>query len=112
MSEATVFPRGTKVKFLGFTTQQGVVFRPGNSYIWGYLQFPDAIRYLIEHPEGFPKSEFMDPQLGTEGLKYLDGNLQEGKKYMFCFENDIEVIPPVAPPSTVEGPPDLSDLPD
>lgn len=109
------FKRGTAVQFAGFTAEDGTELEKlSKTYVWAFLQFPDALRYIIEHPKGFDKKEFLNPQLGAEVVKYISDNLTDGKKYLFSpSEFVVEIItPPAQPAQNLQNkPPDLSDIP-
>lgn len=102
--------RGTAVKFTGFRQEStGRDFKTLNkTYVWAWLEFPDLIRYVIEHPDGFEKQEFLNPQFGKEVVDYLSKNLADGKKFIFCTDQDIE--PFEQPPATQQPPPNLENL--
>lgn len=103
--------RGTPVKFHGFSQPppQGKTFRPvDKTYVWAWLEFPDMLRYIIEHPDGFDKKEFLNKQMGDEVVAYLSKSLMEGKKFIFCQDTDIEEI--TAEPKPKDPPPSLESL--
>lgn len=106
------FKRGTAVQFAGFTADNGKEFQKlPKTHIWAFLQFPDALRYIIEHPEGFDKKEFLNPQLGPDVVKYLTDNLTDGKKYLLTPAEDVVEIVKTPPPQNQQNqPPDLSQV--
>lgn len=105
--------RGTAVQFAGFTAQDGTEFaRVPKTYVWAWLAFQDGLRYIIEHPQGFDKKEFMNPQLGPEVVKYLDANLIAGKKYLFTPQEDIRPLTDPNPSNSSNPSNHTSDLPD
>lgn len=80
----------THIKFLGFTTDK--TYNPIDTHIAGFLEFdaPVGIKYIIEHPSGFPKADFFDKRFSAETNQYIDKQLMDGKTYIFAFASDLE----------------------
>lgn len=82
------FKRGDKVNY------KGGKFRPvSGTYVWAETTTSLFKQYVIEHPEGFPKEDFMKDFLKGDSKNGIDGidpkYLKYGLKYIFVYEEDL-----------------------
>lgn len=91
------FQRGDQVDYRGgeiyvFVNKQwkNVELAPAEgTYIWGYTSH-NIFKYLIQHPDGMPKSYFMEGKNIDDGIEPIPENeLQNGLTYAFVEEDDL-----------------------
>ena len=84
------FKRGDKVNYFGgkFSPVKG-------TYVWAETTTSLFKQYVIEHPDGYAKEEFMKDFLAGDSKKGIDGidpkYLKYGLKYIFVYEEDLEI---------------------
>jgi|688.fasta_scaffold79329_5 hypothetical protein len=84
------YNRGDRVDY------NGGKFRPvKNTYVWAVTQESLFKQYIIEHPDGYGKEEFMKDFLEGKSKKGIDGvhpnYLKYGLKYIFVYDEDLNL---------------------
>lgn len=84
------FKRGDKVNYFG-----GKFHPVKGTYVWAVTETSLFKQYVIEHPQGFGKEEYMKDYLAGDSKKGIDGidpkYMKYGLKYIFVYEEDLEL---------------------
>lgn len=81
------FGKGDKVNYLGGNNTKEIK----GTYIWAVETSTGIIRYVIEHPDGMPKSHFMAKDPFPDGFDAVHSSeLKDGMKYIYAIAEKLE----------------------